>query len=154
LRERAPDSFRPGPIRDLSGKEIGRHDGVVGFTIGQRKRLPGGRPEPSYVVALDPATDTVVVGSKDDLGSTTAMIEQVVFSGADPARSRDWRGRAKVRHQHEAVPASATATSAGEVRIHFDEPVPAVAPGQAAVFYGDDGRVLLGGWIASAGRAV
>ena len=154
LRERAPESFRPGPIKDLAGREIGRHDGVVGFTIGQRKRLPGGRPEPLYVVALDPTTDTVVVGAKEDLGSTTADLDQVVFSGADPDRRREWRGRVKVRHQHEPVPALVTTTSDSAVRIRFDEPVPAVAPGQAAVFYDDDGRVMLGGWIASAGRAV
>jgi tRNA-specific 2-thiouridylase len=154
VRERAPEAFRPGPIKDLSGAVVGRHDGVVGFTIGQRRRLPGGRPEPLYVVALDPEHDTVIVGGRDDLLTDAASLDEPVFSLADPGRETAWRGFAKIRHQHEPVPASASSDAEGRVRLTFDEPVPAVTPGQAAVLYDDAGRILLGGWITGAGRAV
>jgi tRNA-specific 2-thiouridylase len=153
VRARAPEAFRPGRIVDLAGRDVGAHDGVAGFTIGQRRGLPGGRPEALYVVALEPETNTVVVGGRDDLLAEEAVLEGVVFSGADEAGG-PWRGFAKIRHQHEPVPARGEATGGRTARIVFDAPVPAVTPGQAAVLYDADGRVLFGGWIVDAGRAV
>jgi tRNA-uridine 2-sulfurtransferase len=154
VRARAPEAFVPGPIVARDGTPVGVHEGVAGFTVGQRRRLPGGRAEPLYVVALDPVTNTVIVGSKEDLASDEARLEEVVFSGAAPRTGARLRGAAKIRHQHEPVAASAEITSSSTAVLRFDEPVFAVTPGQAAVLYDGDGRVLCGGWIGDAARSV
>jgi tRNA-uridine 2-sulfurtransferase len=97
------------------------------------------------VTAIDPATNTVVAGAREDLLARRFTIGGVVFSGADP-EAGEWRGSAKIRHHHEAQPASARALPGGGLEIALDEPASAVTPGQAAVFYDGD-VVLFGGWI-------
>lgn len=154
VRARAPEAFAPGPIVTTDGATLGEHEGVVGFTVGQRRRLPGGRKEPLYVVALDPATNTVVVGAREELEATVAHVEDAVFSGVAPRVGERLVGRAKIRHQHDPEPAIATTTSPTAFTLAFERPVFAVTPGQAAVLYDDDGRVLCGGWIADAAREV
>src|SRR5690606_34772902 len=67
LRGHAPDAFTPGPVVDTTGTEVGDHDGIVGFTIGQRRGLGVAVGEPRYVVDIQPATSTVVIGTRRDL---------------------------------------------------------------------------------------
>jgi len=155
IRQRRPDLVRPGPILDLEGNELGRHDGIVRFTIGQRRGLGIALGEPRYVVAIRPETAAVVVGPAEALNRAGLVAEDVVWHERVPAEPI--RAEVQIRYQHAAAPAWVTrldsSSDAGEpvrpgrAEVRFDEPQRAVTPGQAAVFYRDD-RVLGGGWIA------
>jgi tRNA-specific 2-thiouridylase len=145
VRARAPEAAAPGEIRSADGEVLGRHEGVPFYTIGQRRGLPGGRPEPLFVTAIEPATNTVVAGPREDLLARVFSASGVTFSGADPVGG-PWRGSVKIRHHHPAQAASAERIGADEVLITLDEPASAITPGQAAVFYDED-AVLFGGWI-------
>ena len=141
-----PQSAQPGPIVDTDGQVLGRHDGTSGFTIGQRKGLGIALGEPRFVVELDPANATVVIGDRDSLGSTSCQVEEVSWVGGEPTGS--FTADVKVRYRSEG--AAARIEKAGEAWIvNFDQPVEAVAPGQAGVFYRDD-EVLGGGTISTA----
>ncbi len=134
-----------GAIVNAQGRELGRHAGAHHFTVGQRKGLGIAAREPLYVIATDPRSQTVTVGSNDDLlrpGLIARDIRWLSWSGlAAPARVR-----VRIRNRH--VPAEATLYPLSETRaeVRFDEPQRAVTPGQAAVFYSGD-LVAGGGWI-------
>jgi len=145
VRRRAPDAAVEGALVSATGEALGRHEGVGLYTIGQRRGMPGGRAEPLYVTGIDPATNTVVAGPREDLLARTFTIGGAVFSGAR-GDEEGWRGSAKIRHHHEAQAASARRLPGGAVEITLDEPASAITPGQAAVFYEGD-TVLFGGWI-------
>ena len=152
VRQRHPDLVRPGPILDMEGRELGRHAGVVHFTIGQRRGLGVAVGEPRYVVAIRPEDAAVVIGPAEALRSRGLVAEEVVWHERPPAEPV--RADVQIRHRHAAAPAWVTRLdeadeSAGRAEVVFDQPQPAVTPGQATVFYRDD-RVLGGGWIARA----
>ena len=135
-----------GDIVDGAGRVLGRHGGIHRFTVGQRRGLGLGGRQPLYVTALDPARNRVVVGEVDDLCALTARVENVSWvAGAPPACGE--RATVQVRHRHAGVRATLEPRSDGTALVHFEEPVRAVPPGQAAVFYVGD-SVLGGGWIA------
>jgi tRNA-specific 2-thiouridylase len=134
-----PESASPGEIVDLEGRVIGKHPGVVHFTVGQRRGLEvGGSPEPLYVVRIEPEEQRIVVGPRSALAVGRMRVEALSWIGEDQRRVT-----VKVRSLAPAVPAIMEAD--GWVR--FEAPEFGVAPGQAAVFY-DGSRVLGGGWIA------
>jgi tRNA-specific 2-thiouridylase len=139
---------RGGEIVDCSGRVLGRHRGVHRFTVGQRRGLglPGG--EKRFVVKIEAESGRVVVGDVEALACPRAQIDLVSWTGGS-APSGPLEGRVQVRHRHEAVPASIVPTGPAAADVHFREPVRAVAPGQAAVFYAGD-QVLGGGSIARA----
>lgn len=136
----SPDAGEPGPILDMRGNVIGTHRGVHRYTIGQRKGLGISSPEPHYVVRIDKQSNAVYVGSQDD-----AKIRELSVSGmnwlAGPSAGV-FMASVKIRSMMEAKPATAEVTRGG-VKILFDEPQWAPAPGQSAVFY--DGEIVLGG---------
>jgi tRNA-specific 2-thiouridylase len=144
VRERRPELVRPGAIVDLEGKELGRHRGIVNFTIGQRRGLGVAAGRPRYVVAIRPATAEVVVGPAEALRAGGLEAADVVWHEAVPAEPV--RTEVQIRYRHAAAPAWLERRGADRAIVRFDEPQPAVTPGQAAVFYRDD-RVLGGGWI-------
>jgi tRNA-uridine 2-sulfurtransferase len=135
-----------GEIVSEDGRVLGRHEGVHRFTVGQRKGLGIAAAEPLYVIATDPQTQRVVVGSNGDLLRDRCFVKDVNWISI-AAPSHAIRAQVKIRNKH--VPAAATLEIAGEtirVEVIFDEPQRAVTPGQGAVFY--DGDVVLGGgWI-------
>jgi tRNA-specific 2-thiouridylase len=135
-----------GEIVTVGGRTLGRHSGVHHFTVGQRKGLGVATGEPLYVIATDPASRRVVVGSNDDLlrpGFFAANVNWVSIAGvAEPVRAQ-----VKIRNKHAAAGATLHATGdPTRVEVVFDEPQRAVTPGQGAVFYDGD-LVLGGGWI-------
>ena len=135
-----------GDIVDRAGRRLGRHRGVHRYTVGQRRGLglqglPGG---PRYVVALDAARRRVVVGGGEDLLVSGAQIGGVSWTFEPPAGA-PLRARVQIRHRHEAVAARIEPGPGGTAKVHFAEPVRALSPGQAAVFY--DGERLLGGGV-------
>ncbi|MGH9162250.1 MAG: tRNA 2-thiouridine(34) synthase MnmA, partial [Vicinamibacteraceae bacterium] len=134
-----------GVIADEQGRPLGRHDGVHRFTVGQRKGLGLATGVPLYVVAIDAAANEVIVGPRDALGRATLTAASVNWiSGTVPSGSIG--AHVQIRHRHPPASACVTPIGAMRVRVDFDEPQSAVAPGQAAVFYADD-MVLGGGWI-------
>lgn len=136
-----------GDVIDGEGRVLGRHAGVHRFTVGQRRGLGLSAGERYYVRALDARRNRVVVGPVEELGVRGAELEDVRWiAGAPPPHAL--RARVRIRYRHEGAEARVEAAPGGRARALFDEPVRAVAPGQAAVFYAGD-EVLGGGSIAA-----
>jgi tRNA-specific 2-thiouridylase len=145
IEQRAGDRLRPGPILDADGKVVGHHAGVHRFTMGQRKGLGVALREPAFVAAIEPDSGTVKLGREADLLHTGARLQQARFFGDVELPTR---AAVQVRYRHTAVAATVLRDEFG-VRVDFDEPVRAVASGQALVAY-DGERVLGGGTIERA----
>jgi tRNA-uridine 2-sulfurtransferase len=140
-----PEAAEPGEIVDEAGAVLGRHDGLIRYTVGQRKGLGLGGGEPLYVLRLEPQTRRVVVGLRDRLGGTEVSLARVNWLGAAPPVP-GMAVEVKLRSAQPPVPARLYLEGAcGTVRL--DAPVLGIAPGQACVFYAGS-RVLGGGWIA------
>jgi tRNA-specific 2-thiouridylase len=141
--------FHRGEIYDVAGNFLGKHDGIELFTIGQRKGLPGGSPQPRYVVDLDPATNRVIVGDADDLVTDEFEIDRVNWHPVAAFADRGGNGIdavVKIRYSHPGTRATLTQIENGRAHVRLHDPQRAVTPGQAAVFY--DGDIVLGGgWI-------
>ena len=131
-----------GNFVDKQGNILGRHKGMIHYTIGQRKRLGISHTEPLYVCGICPQDGNVILGSNDDLFSREADISDFnwisgkVFEG-------EFRCKAKIRYRHSEQWATVLPTGADTVHITFDKPQRAITPGQAAVLY--DGDIVLGG---------
>jgi tRNA-specific 2-thiouridylase len=135
---------RPGPITDGSGTVIGRHKGIWGYTIGQRRGLGVGGGEPLYVTGLDARTNTVVAGPESALYSRELTARSVNWmSISAPDGGNPLRLQVKIRYRNPAVAAMVTPGEDATVRVVFDEPQRAIARGQWAVFY--DAGILVGG---------
>jgi tRNA-specific 2-thiouridylase len=134
-----------GVIRDRDGRELGRHQGVHRFTIGQRKGLGLSTGVPLYVVGIDAGSAEVTVGPREALERDTLTASRVNWiSGETPQRAI--RAHARIRYRHQEAPATITPLGDNCVRVVFDEPQSAITPGQAVVFFDGD-CVLGGGWI-------
>jgi tRNA-specific 2-thiouridylase len=144
-----PDAAKPGEIVDVSGRVLGRHDGVIHFTVGQRKGLGlSGNGESLFVLNLDAERARVIVGPREALRTQTITVREVNWLA--PAVSTI-SCAVKVRSTRVAVPACVTSASNGAAMVELLTPEEAVAPGQACVFYEENSsRVLGGGWIAAA----
>ena len=138
-----------GAFVDEAGNVLGRHRGIINYTIGQRKGLGIALGTPAYVVRIDKDKNTVELGPEEALWNREVLCRDVNWiSIPDPAPGEAIKVRAKVRYQHRAAEAVLTVLEDGNVSLLFDEPVRAAAPGQAAVFYDADGCVIGGGEIA------
>jgi len=143
VRSRRPDAFRPGEIVDGSGRVLGAHDGVGGFTVGQRKGLGLSSAKPLFVTRIDFRTREVVVAPREELGLREAQLEAVRWTAIDPPAEPF---EADVRLRYQAQPLRAVVeplAERGRIRLRFENPAWPVTPGQAAVLYDDD--VVLGG---------
>jgi tRNA-specific 2-thiouridylase len=143
LRVRRPGAFLDGRIVDRDGEVVGSHDGVPGFTIGQRRGLglsvSGG--ERVFVTGLDAACATVTVGSREVLGATTIVADRAIWHGEE-----DRAAHVTVRARYRGVEPAGTARLVGGV-LHVDlhDPLEAPAPGQALVCY--EGQRVVGGGV-------
>ncbi|MCC6527145.1 MAG: tRNA 2-thiouridine(34) synthase MnmA [Polyangiaceae bacterium] len=147
VAERAAGRLRPGPVVDGTGRELGRHDGVHHFTVGQRKGLGIALGEPAFVTRIEPEGARVVVGPAAEAEAHGARVTDVVWR-ADVAVPT--RALVKVRSQHAGVEARVErGATERELCLWFERPLRGVSPGQVAVAYRDD-EVLGGGTIASA----
>ncbi|HEX4533755.1 MAG TPA: tRNA 2-thiouridine(34) synthase MnmA [Rhizomicrobium sp.] len=144
-----PNAVMPGEIVDLQGRVIGRHEGVIHFTVGQRKGLGlSGNADPLFVVTLDAANARVVVGPREALQSRIIQLRDVNWLSS---HSAPFDCEVKVRSTRAPVAARVTSLENNAAAVELLSPEDAVAPGQACVFYETSGtRVLGGGWIVRA----
>lgn len=141
-----PGAAEPGEIVHVDGRVLGRHGGIIHYTVGQRRGLGIGGGDMLYVVRLEPDTRRVVVGPREALAVPELTVRELNWLGDVPLNGAGIAAEVKIRSA--AWPAAATihAAGAGRARVVFDRPQEGVAPGQACVMYSGE-RVLGGGWI-------
>jgi tRNA-specific 2-thiouridylase len=144
IRQRRPGQTTTGKIVDTAGNVLTEHEGIEHFTIGQRKGLGFAAGQRRYVLQIVPGENTVIVGDRAELLSSSLVASRVNWLIEPPAAPLACT--AKIRYRHTAAPARVTALPDGGARVEFAEPQSAVTPGQAVVFY-EGMRVLGGGWI-------
>ncbi len=147
LRSRAGWRETPGPLVDAEGSVVGTHRGIAAYTVGQRTGLGVALGEPRYVVSLDPVTNTVRLGRREDLERRSFAVENLTFVAGSPPTPGAFEALVRVRHRAPLVRAVVRPAGQGRYLVETDTPVWAPAPGQAAVLYRDD-EVLGGGTIA------
>jgi len=147
FREQGVEPNQPrGEIVDAAGKPLGEHTGVHRYTVGQRKGLGIAAGEPLYVIRTDTETQTVTVGRNEDLLEKELTATNVNWVSIPPI-TEPIRAQVRIRHRHQAAPATVTPTEDPTViTAVFDTPQRAITPGQAAVLY-RAGKLLAGGWI-------
>ncbi len=153
-----PGAIEAGDIVDLEGNVIGHHEGIIRFTIGQRRGLGiGGRDEnsePLYVIRLEPSLKRVVVGPREALAVNAISLKEVNWLGEESEASSNSGISVKYRSMMEPVPAIICLEAAGNAaQVSFDKPQYGISSGQACVFYKGE-RVMGGGWIGGNQRFV
>jgi tRNA-specific 2-thiouridylase len=146
-----PDAARPGDIVDLAGRVLGRHAGIVHFTVGQRRGIGIGGGAPLHVVRLEPETARVVVAPRAALGVGRFRMRGLNWL-AEPISAQGTPCAVRVRSTRPPAAATIFATPDGGAEVLLAAPEEGVAPGQACVAY-DGSRVLGGGWIARSARS-
>jgi tRNA-specific 2-thiouridylase len=141
--EVVPDTA--GELVSVGGQSRGHHEGIHNFTVGQRKGLGLASPTPLYVISINSERKQVTVGTEQELQRETLRTRRLNWISIAGLEG-EMRAQVKIRHRHEPAWATLRSVGADEVEVQFDEPVRAVTPGQAAVFYFED-EVVGGGWI-------
>lgn len=135
-------AFQPGDIATIDGKVVGRHSGIACYTIGQRQGLGIADATPYYVLKIDAATNRLIVGKKEDLMCNFCMVRDINWLiSLEEALSMSCEVR--LRYRHRGVAARLEPVAHNRIKVLFEEAVPAVTPGQFAVFY--RGEQVLGG---------
>lgn len=136
--------FPQGNFVDINGNILGRHKGLIHYTIGQRKGLGLSLGTPAFVVEIRPDTNEVVIGTNEDTFCDRLLADQVNFMSI-PGLTGECSVTAKIRYSHQGAPCKIKMTGDDRIVCHFEEPVRAVTPGQAVVFYQDD--LVVGGAV-------
>ncbi len=140
------DEVKKGYILNKEGKILGKHKGIIHYTVGQRKGLGISSSRPLYVIKINAQKNEIIVGYKEDTYSKEMKVKDINLVSADRMDS-PFRAKVKIRQQHKEACASLYPVSDG-IKVIFDEPQMAITPGQSAVFYKED-MVLGGGIIES-----
>ena len=143
-----PDSFQKGNIKDLKGNVIGVHDGIINFTIGQRKGIKVSDKEPLYVLKIDSSKNEIIVGSKENLGKNKIILKDINL--LDNKKKFENDILVKVRSTGKLLEAKVTLDDQNGANVDLKIPEDGISPGQACVFYNKDSegfKVLGGGWI-------
>jgi tRNA-specific 2-thiouridylase len=143
-----PGALEPGDIVHVNGTVLGKHNGIINYTIGQRKGLNiGGTEEPLYVVKIDPRGHKVVVGPRSSLGKDTFYVNDLNWLGDKELDNAGYACHVKIRSAQSPMPATLYSADHGKkAKVILDTPEYGISAGQACVFY-EDSRVLGGGWI-------
>jgi len=141
-----PGALEPGEIVHIDGRVLGTHQGIIHYTVGQRRGLGGGSTEPLFVVRLDPETHRVIVGPYEALAQSTLILKEVNWLVDEQGFTDGQIVDVKVRSTHEPVAAKLRNLGNKQAEITFITPEYGIARGQACVFY-DKTRILGGGWI-------
>ncbi|NLZ38393.1 MAG: tRNA 2-thiouridine(34) synthase MnmA [Firmicutes bacterium] len=148
LREETDIESLPGPIIDVNGNFLGTHQGLVNYTVGQRKGLGIAVGKPMFVVKLDVENNTLIVGEDKDVYFRALIADDLNFI-LIPTLNEEREVKVKIRYHAKEVKALLSPLKDGKVRVDFAEPERAVTPGQSVVFYEDDD--VLGGGIIQEG---
>ena len=141
-----PGACDPGDILHVDGRVVGQHDGIIRFTVGQRRGLGISSADPLYVVRVDPSSRQVIVGPRSALLQSRISVAELNWLGDDELPDDGLPVEIKIRSASKPSAARLFAHENGRFSVISDEPLDSVAPGQACVFYQGD-RVLGGGWI-------
>jgi tRNA-specific 2-thiouridylase len=150
IRKLRPEAAAPGDIVDVDGKALALHDGVINYTIGQRRGLGiGGLEDPLYVVKLDADKKQVIVGPKSMLATRIVPLKEINWLGDEPIMSRkEWVVGVRVRSTRPPTEAVIRPISETEATVELVAAEQGISPGQACVFYDrDSSRIFGGGWI-------
>lgn len=138
----------PGDFVDEEGNVLGKHKGIVNYTVGQRKGLGLALGYPAYVRRIDPGSNTVVIGDEASVLKSSILCGELHFMAVEDIKAGEsLAANVKIRYHHAAVPAEIRRIDDNTVLVEFEKPVKAPAPGQSAVFYDSENRVLGGGII-------
>ena len=140
----------PGAIVDREGKRLGRHKGLIHYTIGQRRGLGVSAPRPLYVLELDVESNTLLVGYEEETRQEYFRTGPLTWAAA-PIRSGSFSATAQIRARHQGALATITPGRFG-AEVRFQEAQPAITPGQWAVFYDEEECVIAAGVIRAVGR--
>jgi tRNA-specific 2-thiouridylase len=146
VKKLRPGAVEPGDIVDERGQVLGHHEGIIHYTVGQRKGLGLGGGPPLYVIRLDAPNRQVVVGPKESLAQKRIGLHSVNWLGEGATENREVG--VKIRSTRPPAPATLTLTETGSAEVVLHGVEEGVSPGQACVFYDGD-RMLGGGWIAA-----
>lgn len=138
------EEIRPGDIVDEKGNVLGRHKGIIHYTIGQRKGLGIAAPRPLYVSTIDAERNRIVISEKDALLSKELMVSDINLIAVDRLEG-PCEAKVKIRLQHQGAEAIVSPNDEDKIKIIFNEPQMSITPGQFAVFYQDD--TVLGGGV-------
>lgn len=133
LRRHAPESQKPGPILDLRGNEIGKHEGLAFYTIGQRRGLGIAAAEPLYVIAKDVKRNALIVGPRSALGRQSLTAVQANWIVPPPAD--EFKAEVQIRYTARPIPAVVRLEGEGKFSARLETPARDITPGQAAVIY-------------------
>jgi len=150
IRKFKPESYKKGNIKDLNGKVIGTHEGIINFTIGQRKGIKIANKEPLYIVKINSLKNEIIVGNKHDLEVDEIKLRNLNFL-CDDIKKYNSNLFAKIRSTGELIKTKISFVD-NIVKVKLDKKENGVSPGQACVFYSKDSvgdKVLGGGWIES-----
>ena len=150
IRKLRPEAAAPGNIVDVEGNILAQHDGVINYTIGQRRGLGiGGLTDPLYVVKLDASTKQVIVGPKSMLATRIVPLKEINWLGDAPLMSqKEWHVGVRVRSTRPPTEAIIRPISDTEATVELVLAEQGISPGQACVFYDrDSSRIFGGGWI-------
>lgn len=138
-----------GNFVDENGKILGKHKGIIHYTVGQRKGLGIALGRPAYIKKICADTNEIVLGTEDETGCSEIFCRDLNFLSIPELEPNETlRCQVKVRYRHPGKYATLEKTEDGMLKISFEEPVRSAAPGQSAVFYDEDERVIGGGIIA------
>jgi len=147
-----PGAAEAGDIVNLVGEIVGRHEGIIHYTVGQRRGLGIAAPEPLYVTAVEASSRRITVGPRAALMRDRVILRQCQFSDLAVASRDNENVTVRLRSTHPGVPASLTLLGGGAAEIRLAQPEPATACGQAAVCYRGD-KLIGGGWISGMERS-
>ncbi|MEO0343480.1 MAG: tRNA 2-thiouridine(34) synthase MnmA [Pseudomonadota bacterium] len=148
IQKLRPEAAEPGDIVHLDGQVLGQHQGIIHYTVGQRRGLGIGGGAPLYVIKLDPERKHVIVGPKDALSTVHVPVREINWLGDTGFLNGTHEVGVKVRSTRPPKPALIHPKPGGNALVELLEPEEGVAPGQACVFYEQDStRILGGGWI-------
>ncbi len=144
LKERIPGAFQSGPIIKEDGQVLGKHDGIIHFTVGQRRGMGIAAPHPLYVLDINPQKNRIVVGPNESLYKRHLRVSSLNWISKAEVTG-PLSVKARIRYKHREEKAKLEVLESGELRVQFDKPQRAITPGQAVVFY--DSEVVVGGGI-------
>ena len=148
IRKFRPDSFQKGNIKNLEGNVIGVHDGIINFTIGQRKGIKVSDKEPLYVLKINSENNEIIVGPKENLGKKDISLKDLNL--LTDKKDLDQNIFVKVRSTGNLLEAKVDLKENNTAHVNLLNPEDGISPGQACVFYSKDQfghKVLGGGWI-------